>query len=398
VQDPGSLIDRAASLRREGDFVGALTQLRAALTLAPHRSDAHNGLGLLLRLIGEFDGARRSFERAIALDPGNAEAHANLAASMLLDGDYEHGLDELTWTLRVPSVQHLYPLLGRRPLWAGEALRGRHLLVIAEQGFGDTISMLRYLPLLGTLDGTVTLAIQRPLFPLVPSVPAGCRLADVRSAIEDADCWIPILHLPWAFKTTVASIPAREGYLRADVARVAEVRRRLRWGERDRRPRIGIAWGGNPLQINDRLRSIPFRELRPLRAVEGVRWISLQRDERERECLAADAPIAIEPTAHAIEDFGDLAALVASCDLVVTVDTAVAHLTGALGHPGIVLLSCCPDWRWARSGDRAPWYTSLHPIRKTGVGPWEPVVEAAARSVTARLVRNHPPAAEEPPA
>ena len=344
----------AAALREQGDLDGAVVWLRSVIELTPASAEAHGNLGIGLQAQGRMDAAVASFRRAIALDPDNPEAHRNLAMALLARGDLAEGWAENEWRWNTPNMRP-----GARgfaqPQWRGEPAEGQTLLIHAEQGFGDTLQFCRFAPLAAARGLRVVVEAQRPLARLLRSLPGVDQVLAHGEPLPPFDLHSPMLSLPLALGTTLASIPNDVPYLQADPAQVAAWHTRLAAASGPGL-RIGLAWAGNPrLHVPngaalDRLRSLPPDLLAPLVGVPGAHFVSLQKDWPEPP---ANAPL-IDFMSE-VGDFADTAALVANLDLVISVDTAVAHLAGALGKPVWLLDRFDPDWRWLRERSDSPW-------------------------------------------
>jgi hypothetical protein len=308
----------------------------------------------LLTIEGELDGAIAACEQAIAIDPDFAVGQWNRGVALLLNGDFAGGFAAYEWRKRHPVLRHYFaPLPG--PDWRGEGLEGRHLLIRAEQGFGDTIMLSRFLPILAAAAKRVTLCCKPELFPLFREKKIALLALDAAPS-EAVDFAVDQMSLPHLLRLTEATIPDAGGYLRADPERCAALA-----GMLPARPRVGLVWAGNAGHDNDRHRSLPPGALAPLLALAGVNFVSLQIGAREDEYGLPGA---------AIRDYGDTAAIISQLDAVVSVDTSVAHLAGALGVPCHVLLSTACDWRWRLGRDDTAWYASLALHRQTILDDW----------------------------
>jgi hypothetical protein len=290
-----------------------------------------------------------AYDDALALAPDHADALWNRSLALLLTGDYAAGWRDFEWRWRRSDAPPQPPF--DYPLWLGEeSLEGRGILLHAEQGLGDTIQMLRYVPLVAALGARVTLAVPLTLMGLALSV-GGAASVVTQGAPVAADFHCPLMSLPLAMGARIDALPAEVPYLSAPADRIAEWRTRL--GPQTRR-RIGLAWSGSATHTNDRNRSIPLATLSPLLGAEAE-FISLQPDYREADAAVMGADGRIADWSGALADFTDTAALIAALDLVITADTAVAHLAGALGRPVWILLPWAPDYRWGLSGETSPW-------------------------------------------
>ncbi|MBN9561318.1 MAG: tetratricopeptide repeat protein [Alphaproteobacteria bacterium] len=352
---------------------------RAAITLDPALAEAHASLGFILTATGRLDDAVAACDAAIALRPDFAEAHWNRAVACLLAGDFAAGFAGCEWRKRHRRFHGGFPDLPG-PSWMGEDLAGRTILVRAEQGLGDAIQLSRYLPRLVALGARVELVCDARLIPLLRTLPASPALTPQGMGLPRYDVWVDQMSLPRLFATTPETVPTPSGYLQADPAWAAAWRATLPEG-----CRVGLVWAGNPAHANDRRRSLPPGALAPLLEVPGQCFVSLQLGPRSVE--AAAMPGLIDPTAR-LTDYAATAALVAALDLVITVDTSVAHLAGALGRPVWVMLPFAPDWRWMLGRDNSPWYSSMRLFRQERPGHWSGVVASVAETL-----RNAPPRA-----
>lgn len=371
---PGDAIVHSAlgkGLRAAGDLGGALAAQVRALALDPRLADAHCERGAVLVLQGEADAARKSFETALGLDPAHVTAGLNLAISRLLHGDFERGLAGLELRRRLhPDEREQTVFRGRE--WRGEDLRGRTILVWDEAGLGDNLHFLRYVPLLQERGASVVLGVPPPLVRLAARM-AGVRVISHGSSVPAFDCHCPVVSLPLAFGTRLESIPSRVPYLSPDPLLQAQWRERL---GNDAEFRVGLVWAGNPAHPNDRIRSMPLETLAPLLGLEGVRFLSLQKGPAEAELgRMARAP---EPLGKELSDMDDTAAVIACLDLIVCVDTSVAHLAGALAKPVWMMVPHAPDWRWLLGREDSPWYPTMRLFRQDAPGAWAPVIERVA--------------------
>ncbi len=345
----------------------AETHCRRAIGLAPHLAEAHASLGFVLTSCGRVDEAIAACETAIALRPNFTQAHWNQAVAALLAGDFELGFRKYEWRKRHDLFRRDFIDLPG-PQWDGSEPDGRTILVHAEQGLGDTIQFARYLPLIAARGGRPVLACEQKLIPFLTGM-SGVAIVAKNAPLPPYDCWIDQMSLPCVFETRVYAIPSADGYLRADPARVARWRDALPAG-----PRVGLAWAGNPAHNNDRRRSLPDADLAHILATPGIVFVNLQVGPR-----AGESPL--QDLSPYLADFADTAALIGAVDLVLTVDTAVAHVAGALGKTAWVMLPFAPDWRWMLGRNDTPWYASLRLFRQPFVGDWRAVTEAVAASL-----------------
>lgn len=361
--------------RRPAD---AEANCRAALARRPNFVEAMANLGLALREQNRLEEARATYDEALALEPEHAQLRWNMALVDLLRGDFAAGWTGFETRWRVPGFPSS-PRGFAQPLWRGEPLAGRRLLLHAEQGFGDTIQMLRYLPAIAAMGGEVVLEVQGPLLPLAQAMmPPGMNLVARGDTLPAFDLHCPLMSLPMAFATRPDTIPLTEGYLRLPEGVAA------RWAQRlprqAGRPRVGLVWAGRPTHSNDANRSLPSGFLAPLLALKGLDFVSLQVGPRAVEVNSPDFAGRVEDLSADLTDFLQTAGAVSRCDLVLGVDTSVVHLAGALGTPCLVMLPFAPDWRWMLGRDDSPWYSSLRLTRQRWAGDWaRPIEDAVLR-------------------
>jgi tetratricopeptide (TPR) repeat protein len=360
----------------------AMACFQQAIALDEEIADAHWNLGVALLRQGQFDEAARCCRRAIACQADHPAAHLNLGLILLSQGHYEEGWREYEWRSRDPRN----PSLSANfciPRWDGRAAPGQKLLVHSEQGFGDTIQFARYLPLVKKRSGAQQVVFACPVE--LHRLFAGLRGLDAQLVarhtegpidLRDFDQHVPLLSLHLALGISDPS-SHRESYLTVAPDLTAQWRARIRGGGA---LRVGLAWRGNPAHENDRNRSLPAQHFLPFLQIPGVTCYSLQvhapADERRH---LSDAGL-VDLTAE-IRDFSDTAALIVALDLVITADTVVAHLAGALGRPVWTLLPFIPDWRWGLERDDTPWYPAMRLFRQTRAGDWDSVVQRASAAL-----------------
>ncbi len=364
-------------LQSRGDLDAAEAAYASALRADPRYEKALNGLGLVRCERGHVDDAIAHYHRALALNPDFAEAHLNLGLALLLSGRLREGWPEYEWRWRVPSLRHARRHADR-PRWQGEPLAGRTILLHAEQGLGDTIQFARFAPVVAAAGARVLLEVDEPLVELLRGSFAGIEVYRRGERLPACDGQCPLLSLPGALGIDLGNVPAAVPYLAADPAR------RAGWQARIRDPlarRIGLAWAGSPTHPYDRTRTIPADALRPLVEVAGARCYSLQKGPAAAGVQAL-GPAVVDWTGE-LASFADTAALVACLDLVVTADTAVAHLAGALGKPVWLLTPFAPDWRWLLARTDSPWYPTMRLFRQRRPGDWSEVVAAVHGALAA---------------
>ena len=347
----------------------AAAAYRCALDLEPDYADALANLGTTLHHSGQFDDGITTLRYAIALSPHHANAHSGLGILLLMRGDLGEGWDEYEWRLR--STERKGPRFPERP-WQGENPAGKHIYVQAEQGFGDTLHFARYIPLLVARARQVTLRAHQQLVALLRESLPGVTVLGDRADPAPYDYDAVLLSLPRLFKTRLETIPAELPYLRVPTAT------RQRWQKRLAALdgiKIGMVWAGNPEHANDARRSLALSLLSPLFAVLGTSFASLQVGPRATDIKKLKrSKSSILDLSPQLTDFVETAGAVAALDLVITVDTSVAHLAGALGKPVWLLLPSVTDWRWMLNREDSPWYPSMRLFRQRESGHWPDVI------------------------
>jgi tetratricopeptide (TPR) repeat protein len=377
-----ALGNRGSALQELRRFEEALTNYDHAIALRSDLAETYSNRGNALKELSRFDDAMASYDRAVGLRPKLAEAHFNAALCLMLTGNLAQGWKRHEWRWQTDQ------LTGQRrdfaqPQWTGpEDIAGKTILLHAEQGLGDTLQFCRYVPLLAKRTDRLILEVQKPLASLMRTLPGSALIVGRGDPLSDFDLHCPLLSLPLAFDTQVETIPADTPYLFADEAKRNAWRDRL--GEHVK-PRIGIVWAGDPRKRLpnahriDRQRSIEFDRLAPLLEVPGCEYYSLQKGEQ------AVAQLRGSPLRHRVidwtedfHDFSDTAALIDNLDLIIAVDTSVAHLAGALGKPFWLINRYNTCWRWLLDRDDSPWYPTARLFRQDETREWDPVIARVA--------------------
>jgi len=358
--------NRGNALQELKRFEDAIESYDRAIALSPHYPDVYDNRGVALKELKRFDEAMESFGKALALKQDHHEAIYNRALVHLLMGRFEIGWRdyEARKNTRVPVGNRSWG----KPLWLGETdIAGKTILVDWEQGFGDVILGCRYIRLLQDVSARVLFAPQKELRTLMQGLNTDAHILDLDIEIPQFDLHCPLMSLPLAFKTDIECIPGAS-YITADEGKVAVWKHRL--GSKTK-PRIGVVWRGKP--IPDRHRSIELEQFQRL-FDPHCEFISLQKEVTDGERACLDRAGALH-AGDAFDDFSDTAALCVLMDLVISIDTSVAHLAGALGIPVWVLLTWVPDWRWLLDRDDSPWYPLMRLFRQTARGDWNGVLE-----------------------
>ena len=361
-----------ALLREEAALEEAVAQFREAIVLQPKLVEAHVGLGDSLSDLNEPAASMKAYDQAIEVAPDHAEARFSRSLALLRSADFEQGWHEFEWRWKTAQLNDReLPV----PQWDGNALEGRTILIHAEQGIGDTFQFIRYLPFVKHKGGHVVFACAERLHPLLRNAAGIDEVVSFDRPLPTCDCHAPLLALPRLFRTTLEAIPAETPYLRAEDARVEHWREQL--GEAQT-TRIGVCWKGNPDHRRNHLRSFAVEHLSRLAAVPDVTLISLQRPDDSAENQADGQAIIQFPQLDHAGAFLDSAAIITNLDLVITCDTSIAHLAGALGTRTWVALDSAADWRWLAQREDSPWYPTMRLFRQTRLGEWDGVFQRMA--------------------
>ena len=377
--DPDNAVastDRGVVLTLMGRLEEALACHERALRSDPDLVGAHINRGNTLGALARLEEALACYADALALAPEHDEAHFNAAVVRLCSGDFHEGWKqyESRWKKKIKGGWPDFPQ--RR--WDGEKdLSGKTVFLSAEQGLGDTIQFARYAPLVAALGAKVILGVQPPLRTLMATMPGVSLVISDGDPLPDFDLHCPLLSLPLAFGTDLATIPANIPYLSPYADRIAKWHERL---PQSGRLRVGICWAGNREHVNDYNRSMPLERLAKIFSVSGLDFVCLQRDLSEAQAVILREHRVLQ-IADEFADFADTAAVVAMLDLVVAVDTSVAHLAGAMGKAVALLVPFSPDWRWLLDRTDSPWYPTMRLFRQTAPGDWDGVIERLRREL-----------------
>jgi len=399
-------------LARQGRSDAAIAGYRKAAQLKPGYVEAYTNLGATLGKLGRFDEVVECFRRAVQIDPNSAEAYSSLAMAyqnqndleealkaidqaiarkeddprlrfnralmLLMAGNWVRGWQEYEWRWRL-SEHHSERLRFKQPLWEGEALGGRTLLLHCEQGLGSTLQFIRFAPLIAQNRGKVVVECQPPLKNLLSCLSPHVEILARGEALPKFDIHLPLMSAPRVLKITPTSIPNNLPYLTPDSSLVVQWRQRL---ASEHAPKVGIAWQGNPAYAGDAARSIPLRFFQPLGKIQGIRLYSLQKIRGLDQIAQLDGKLPLVDFGSELDDsagpFIDTAAVIANLDLVITCDTSVAHLAGALGAKVWVALCFAPDWRWMIAREDCPWYPQMRLFRQKKPGDWDDVFNRIA--------------------
>jgi tetratricopeptide (TPR) repeat protein len=376
--DLSSLIGHGHVVARRSGNAEALASFERAAAAHPDSADAHYHRGAALQALRRPHEAIAAYDRVIALaqpgpdgtpmaSPNLAAAHYNGGLCLLQSGDLQRGFSEYEWRWRADPIFAREERTFPQPQWqSGEPLAGKTILLHAEQGLGDTLQFCRYAPVIAELGARVILEVQKSLQLLLAGLPGVAHVLAAGDALPPFDLHCPLLSTPAACRTDLHSVPATIPYLRADPARLAVWRQKL--GTTSQR-RIALVWSGSAVYRNDGMRTVSLAQMLPL-VDSRAEWISLQKEVRDADAPTLAACPDILHMGVELNDFADTAAALAFVDLVIAVDTSVAHLAGAMGVPVWILLPFNPDWRWMLEREDSPWYPSARLFRQATPGDW----------------------------
>ena len=364
-----ALNNMGIALQALGRYEEAVANYRQTLALRPDHADAYNNLGLALRSLNRHEEALRCFEIAQAIRPDHVDAQLGEGLVRLALGDYAGGWTKYAWRHLTANFSG-----GKKrpaqPLWLGTwDISGKTILLHGEQGLGDTIMFARYVPLVAQRGAKVILAVQRPLTAVMATLKGASVVRGQGEPVPPFDGFCPLPTLPLAFRTSVETVPADIPYLSAPADRLVKWQPVL---QALPRPRIGLMWAGAISPIFRR--SIPLRLLLPLLALREFHFVALQKEVPTDEAALLESTGIATFLGERQADLGDTAAMIALLDLVITIDTSVAHLAAAMGKPTWVLLPFSTDWRWMVGQDRTPWYPNARLFRQPAPGDWQTVV------------------------
>lgn len=368
----------AIALHYLGEYDRAVQRCNEVLLLNPEYAQACNTLASVLMKKGLFAEAIAHYRHALKLKPDYAEAHCNLGMALLLTGRFEEGWAEYRWRMKMDKTP--YMSRSKAPCWDGSLFTGKRLLVHREQGFGDNIQFARYLPMVKQLGGTVVCEMPHPLLGLLAGFPGIDEFIETPSEtaqVADFDFHVSLLDLPGLFGTTLETIPNRVPYLYADPVKARRWRGRFLPTEFN----IGIVWAGQPAHSEDSTRSCHLRDFLQLSRLPGVRLFGLQKGRAASQVTDVTPGMELANLGGQLDDFAQTAAVIENLDLVISVDTSVLHLAGAMAKPVWGILSFTPDWRWMLDRQDSPWYPTMRLFRQERHGDWEELFQRLSREL-----------------
>ena len=366
-------------------FEAAIASYDKVIALRPDFASAYVNRGNALKELAHFDAALLCYDKALAIHPGHVDACWNKSLTLLLGGNFEEGWPLYEWRWKSANFTSLVRTF-MQPLWRGkESVEGKTVLVHSEQGLGDTLQFCRYVKLLSDLGARVILEVYQPLATLLQNIEGLSDLIVKGSDLPPFDYHCPLLGLPLAFKTDLNSIPCSPKYIPSDLDKMEKWRKSVV----PKKTLIGLVWSGNQVHKNDRNRSIPlanFLQMLP----GGFQYVSLQKDVRDCDKRVLESNPQIIHFGNQLRDFSDTAALCELMDVVISVDTSVAHISGAVGTRTWILLPFVPDWRWLLDRSDSPWYPSVKLYRQSAIGDWGGVFSRITSDLNALPPYNCP--------
>jgi len=363
-----------------GHLEEALTIFRQVITLKPNHAEYQYNMGIALEDLGRPEDALAAYRQTLALKPDHPDAHMSSGMVHLLLGDFATGWKEYAWRAKCPRVPMQRDLT--QPEWTGGDLQGKTILLHWEQGLGDTLHFIRYAPLIAARGAKVVLKCQHELESLMKRIDGISAVAIDEKLLPPYQLHCPLANLPLAFGTTLETIPARTPYVTAPPERIAAWQERI--GSPDGRLRIGLSWAGQPIHRNDRRRSMRLDQFSPLADIKSARFFSLQKGPASIQSATPPPGMDFVDCAPDLHDFVETASLIANLDLIICVDTSIAHLAGAMGKPVWMLLPFVPDFRWMLNRTDSPWYPTMRLFRQPSHGDWPSVMADVSRALAQR--------------
>lgn len=375
-------LSQGVTFFQSNHFNQALLNYGRALALKPDYALALYNQGLALSKLNRCQEASIANEKCIAIQADYVDAYWNESLNRMLMGDYKNAWPKHEWRWQTEFMRK-HQRHFSQPLWLGkEPILGKTILLHAEQGLGDTLQFCRYVELVAALGAKVVLEVYPPIKPLLVNLPGISQLLSTGEDLPPFDCHCPLLSLPMAFNTDLDTIPAKIPYLFSLPEKVKKWQKVL---GRKTRPRVGLAWSGNVTHLNDKDRSIVLREFASL-LCEGAHFFSLQKELRDDDALVLKQQTSIRHFGEQLHDLSDTAAIIEQMDIVISVDTAVAHLAAAMGKPVWILLHYSPDWRWLLNRSDSPWYPTVYLIRQPVRGDWQSALNHARDTLIKRII------------
>lgn len=372
----------AVLLQTKGQFKQAVACCQRALNLNPNFAEAYINLGTALQATGQLNDAIASFQKALELAPNSACANYNLSLALLMSGDFERGWEKFEWRKKMQEFSYLETNFSN-PLWDGRDITGRSILLLGEQGFGDIIQFVRYASLVAQRNAKVSLICPKELKSLLKNSKSLHEIIEYGEQLPDFDTYCPLLSLPFIFRTNLETIPTNIPYLNADTELIQK------WKCKQQSDashfKVGLVWSGNPKNVKLAYKSSKLSDFSSLSKLKNVSFYSLQKGDALQEAKNHPKGMKFINYMNMADDFSQTAALIMTLDLVISVDTAVAHLSGALGKPVWTLLPFESDWRWMLGREDSPWYPTMKLYRQSFPGDWTSVITDIAKDLSKYL-------------
>lgn len=364
----------------------AAASYRRAIEFKPDFTEAHIELGNVLYAQCKIEEAIAAYDKSLTINPEHPVAHWDRSLALLLNGNFDEGWQEFEWRLQIAQGGTQWMTAFEKDFWDGSCFDGKRIFVCSEQGLGDTLQFVRFLPMVKALGGTVILGVNHLLLPLLSGLSGIDELVEIsenRFPDIEFDLFCPIMSLPRIFETTLTNIPVDIPYLHATSDKISHWRKRLDNDDF----KVGIVWKGSPLHANDRNRSCEIEHFLPLARIPGVKLYSLQKGPQADDLKKISTDLAIANLGADLKDFSDTAGLLSNLNLIISVDTAVVHLAGGMGVAVWTLLPFAPDWRWQLNRAVTPWYPSMQLFRQRHKGDWHNVFKQVAAKLHEEVVR-----------
>lgn len=367
----------AALFQKKNEYSLAQKHLHYLIQHYPDNVDIIQRYAANCDFLGLLDEATTYFKKAIDLAPNHAVCHTSYGIELLLQGHFKLGWREFHWRNLQEDRQRLFPF----PEWHGEPIAGKRLLVCAEQGIGDALQFMRYLPLLSSFDAKIILECHPELYTFCSQQSFAKQIITIGSSLPSCDYYVHLVSLAEIFKTDLSNIPNKVPYITVPTALLEKWQQTLRGLKQYR---VGIVWAGSPIFLKDKQRSLALEKYLPFLRLSGIDYVSLQKGEQAFLLAQLPPGVKVMNVEKNLTDYLETAACISQLDLVITVDTSVAHLAGALGKAVWVLLPYVPDWRWLLDRNDSPWYPTMQLFRQAELGDWDSVIEAVRRALQAR--------------
>ncbi len=384
--------DHSASYYNMGEAYHSLELLDKAIScyqnavqLKPYYTEAYDNMGKTYQDMGMLDKAISCYQKTLDIEPKNADTRFDRSLALLLKGNFQEGWKEYEWRFHRSGWKKTYPYRFDKPRWDGSPFSGKRLFVHAEQGLGDTIQFVRYLPIVKNLGGDVIFEVREPLRRLFQDLPGIDKLVEwssVKKTDMEFDYYIPLLSIPGLFGTTELTIPPKVPYIYANPTDIDSWQNHLRGPNL----KVGLVWAGSPTNTDDRNRSCDLKNFFKLSQIPGVKLYGLQKGEKITQVDELSNGTVVTNFGGKLKDFADTAGLIETLDLLISVDTAAAHLAGAMGKPVWILLPFAPDWRWRLKRKDSPWYPTMRLFRQPSRGNWEAVFQRVVQELRKLLL------------